>query len=116
MKNYPTEITPIGNIRYNDEVLRTMVNLALSEIEGVVGTEARGTGGLLGRKNLSHITGINVQEQRINIDLAIIVKYGLPLREKAREVQQKVGATISSMTGLEVDSVNVVVAGLELDE
>lgn len=116
MKSYPSEQNSLGTIRYNEDVIRTMVNMALSHVEGISGTEGRGSGNILGRKNNSHILKVNVEGQSAVIDLSIIVEYGLLLRDVAQKVQQKVKETIETMTDLQVEAVNVTVAGLDLQE
>lgn len=116
MKNYPSEHNSLGTIRYNEEVLRTMVNMALSEVEGISGVDGRGSGNILGRKNYTHVNKINVEENKAVIELSIVVEYGLLLRDVAQQVQQKVRERIESMTDLRVEAVNVTVAGLDLKE
>lgn len=116
MKSYSSEQNQLGSIKYNEDVLRTMVGMALNEVEGVAGTEGKGGGGILGRRNFSHINKITVEDQKVIIDLSIVTVYGQDLRAKAREVQEKVSSTIQSMTDLQIGAINVTVAGLEFPE
>lgn len=116
MKSYPSEKNAMGTIRYNEDVIKTMVGMALNGVEGVAGMESRGTGNLLSRKNLSHVNKITMEEKKVSLDLSIVVKYGLPLRDVAQQVQHKVKETIESMTDLNVGSVNVTVSGLDFNE
>jgi len=116
MKSYYSEQNQMGSIKYNEDVLRTMVGMALNEVEGVAGTENKVGAGILGRKSYSHINKISVDGNKVVIDLSIVVNYGLDLREKAREVQQKVHDTIKSMTDLQISAVNITISGLEFQE
>jgi len=114
VKSYFSEQNRLGSIRYNEDVIRSMVDMALSGVEGVAATEGRAGGGILGHKSLSHINKITVQEKKVVIDLSIVVRYGLPVQDVARRVQQKVRDTIESMTDLRIGGVNITVSGLEL--
>lgn len=116
MKSYSSEQNQMGSIKYNEDVLKTMVGMALNEVEGVAGFEGKGGGGILGRRNFSHISKISVDDKKVIIELSIVASYGLDLREKAREVQQKVRSTIESMTDLQIGAINITVAGLEFHE
>jgi uncharacterized alkaline shock family protein YloU len=116
MKSYPSEKNAMGTIRYNEDVIKAMVGIALNGIEGVAGIEGRGTGNILGRKYLSHVNKIAVEEKRVSLDLSIVVKYGLPLRDVAQQVQQKVKEIIESMTDLNVGAINITVSGLDINE
>ncbi len=116
MKTDPSEQDTLGAIRYNDEVIKTMVNMAMAEVEGVAGIESRSTGNILSRKSDSHINKISIDGKNLTVDLAIMVKYGLSLREVAQNVQCKVQEKIEAMTDLTVNTINVTVTALEMEE
>jgi len=116
MKSYSSEQNQMGSIKYNEDVLKTMVGMALHGLEGIAGIEGKGAVGILGRKNFSHINKISVENNKVVIDLSLVVSYGLDLRAKAREVQQKVCETIETMTDLRIGAINVTVANLEFNE
>ena len=50
------------------------------------------------------------------IDLRIIVKYGIPIQEVCRQLQENVRETVANMTGLHVVEVNVKVEGVAFKE
>ncbi len=106
----------LGAIRYNDDVIKTIISMALSEVEGIVGIESRAASNLLSRKSDSHINKITMDGKNLTIDLTIAVKYGLSLRDAAQNVQNKVQEKIEAMTDLKVNAVNVTVAGLDIEE
>jgi len=116
VKSYSSEQNQMGSIKYNEDVLKTMVGMALHGLEGIAGIEGKGTVGILGRKNFSHINKISVEGNKVVIDLSLVVSYGLDLRAKAREAQQKICDTIQTMTDLRIGAVNVTVANLEFHE
>jgi uncharacterized alkaline shock family protein YloU len=106
----------LGAIRYNEDVIKTMVTMALSEVEGVAAIENRTAGNLLSRKSVSNINKIIMDGKNLTVDLAIVVKYGLSLRDAAQNVQRKVQEKIEAMTDLKVNAINVNVAGLDIEE
>ncbi len=106
----------LGAIRYNDDVIKTMVGMAMSEVEGVAGIESRTASNLLSRKSDSHINKITVDGKNLTIDLAIAVKYGLSLWDAAQNVQHKIQEKIEAMTDLKVNAVNVTISGLDIEE
>ncbi|WP_027366142.1 Asp23/Gls24 family envelope stress response protein [Desulfotruncus alcoholivorax] len=116
MKAYPSEKNSMGTIRYNEDVLRTIVGIALSQVEGIAGVESRVAGNILARKSYSHISKITVEDKKVIVDVAIVAKYGMLLRECAQTVQQKIKENIEEMTDLYVAAVNVTVASLDLQE
>jgi len=104
----------IGSIRYSDDVIKTIISLAVNDVKGVAAVENRMVGGLLGSKTESHVGKINVDGKNLTVDLIIVVKYGLFLKDVAQEVQRKVYDRIESMTDLIVSAVNVTVSGLDM--
>lgn len=57
---------------------------------------------------------VRQKEDRIHIDMYIIVSYGTKISEVAHNVQTKVKYTISHTVGLSVDSVNIYVQGVRV--
>ena len=116
MKSYSSEQNQMGSIKYNEDVLKTMVGMALNGLEGVAGIEGKGAVGILGRKNFSYINKISVEDSKVVVDLSLVVSYGMDLQAKARETQQKICDTIETMTDLRISAVNVTVVNLEFNE
>lgn len=114
MKNYPSEHNSLGTIKYNEDVIRTMVNMALSDVEGIGEIEGRSSGKILSRKHNSNINKISIEGKDAVIELSITADYGLLLRDTAQNVQQKIKEIIESMTDLNVRAVNVTITGLNL--
>ncbi|TYO94722.1 Asp23/Gls24 family envelope stress response protein [Desulfallas thermosapovorans] len=114
MKAFSTEQNAMGVISYNEDVLKTMTGMAISRVDGVAGIE--GSGNILTRKNLSQINKIFMEDKKVNIDLSIVVEYGLPLRETAQKVQREVREMIGTMTDLNVGAINITVAGLDIKD
>lgn len=111
------ELNESGNVNISDEVVTIIASLAASGVTGVAGMVNSLSGGFaefLGKKNLSKGVKVNVTEKRAVLDLYIIVEYGVKIPDVAWEIQEKVKNEVEAMTGLEVEAVNVNVAGVSV--
>ena len=107
----------IGKIIFSDDILKQMIGYAATESYGVVGmatkSAADGISGLLGRESLSKGVKISSdQENEINAELYIVVKYGMSLQTVAENIIEHVKYVIKENTSLEVNSVNVFIQGI----
>lgn len=108
----------IGEVRVADEVVAIIAGLAATEIDGVESMAGNITNELvskLGMKNLSKGVKVNVSESCVAVDLALNIKYGYEIPAVSKKVQEKVKSAIETMTGLEVSSVNIKIAGVNID-
>lgn len=106
----------IGAVSFANDVLAIIAGLAASEVEGVAGMSGGLAGGIaemLGRKNLAKGIKITVNDKLIAVDINMIVTYGFKLHEVSRKVQANVVKAIETMTGLNVERVNVSVLGIQ---
>jgi len=106
----------VGNVSFANDVLAIIAGLAASEIEGVAGMSGGLAGGIadmLGRKNLAKGIKITVNDKLISVDINMIVTYGYKLHEVSRKVQANVIKAIETMTGLNVERVNISVLGIQ---
>ena len=106
-----------GNVNISDEVISVIASLAASGIKGVAGMAGGAIGGfaeLIGKKNPSKGVKVVKEDDKLTIDLAIIVEYGAKIPDVAWELQDKVKNEVESMTGLSVATVNVSVDGVNV--
>jgi uncharacterized alkaline shock family protein YloU len=75
-----------------------LAGLVVRAAETVDGAEVR-----RGRRRLE----VEVAEGRAHVRLELSARYGLPLPQLAREVQERVGEALSSMCRVEVEGVDV---------
>ena len=107
-----------GEVVIVDEVIAVVAGLAAVEIDGVASMAGNATKELiskLGKKLLSKGVKVDVLEGVVSIAIAINLKYGYNVMDVCKKVQDKVKATVESMTGLTVADVNVRVAGVEVE-
>jgi uncharacterized alkaline shock family protein YloU len=104
-----------GVIKISEEVVATIASLAAAEVAGIAGMSGGIAGDLvekLGRKSLSKGIKADVGENEANIDLNVIVDYGVNIHEVAVQLQNSVRNAVENMTGLDVVNVNVHIQGL----
>lgn len=104
-----------GEVKIVDDVVATIAGLAATEVNGVAGMSGGFVGGIaeiLGKKSLSKGVKVEIKEKVALIDLYIIVEYGTKIPDVAWEIQENVKKTVETMTGIEVNEVNIHVQGV----
>lgn len=96
-------------------VIQVIILYCLGKIEGVGVLGGGLIDTLLGRE-VERVKGIHVEQDSKNysvkVNVEINIDYGVTIPEKAEEVQNKVVQEITSLTGLHVAAVHVVIKGL----
>ena len=115
-KQYITEAQENGNVMISEDVIETIVDQALTEVEGLEHLNIK-TGAeivdLIGGKNWGK--GIKVQigeNDELVIECNIIVKFDYAVVDVAKNCQSAVANAVESVTGVHVDAVNVNVCGI----
>jgi uncharacterized alkaline shock family protein YloU len=116
----PIELTTeYGKIFVTNEVIATLAGSAALDCYGLVGMASRkqlkdGIAELLGRENLSRGVQVRREQDRLEIDLYIVVSYGTKISVVANNVQTKVKYILNDVVGLHVDEVNIFVQGVRV--
>lgn len=109
----------IGNISIADDVVASIAGIAALEVKGVsklTGNISKELIGKLGKKNLAGGVKIDIKEGIVTAYISVEILYGNNIKTVSEEIQGKVKQAIESMTGLTVESVNVVVSGIKLEK
>ncbi|MEU6405869.1 Asp23/Gls24 family envelope stress response protein [Streptomyces sp. NPDC046985] len=69
-----------------------------------------------GRPNVGRGVKVEVGERQTAIDLDLVVEYGVPIADVARDVRENVIDAVERITGLEVVEVNVAVNDVRLPD
>ncbi|MCX4460691.1 Asp23/Gls24 family envelope stress response protein [Streptomyces sp. NBC_01728] len=69
-----------------------------------------------GRPNVGRGVKVEVGERQTAIDLDLVVEYGVPITDVARDVRENVISAVERITGLDVVEVNVTVNDVHLPE
>ena len=96
-----------GKVTYNAGIVKGIVALAVSEVQGVA---------LKKGKKEKFLLKVEFNEDTLNIELTIDVIYGYNVPDVAFNVQQSVKQNIESMSKYKVDTVDVFVSGVIFDE
>jgi len=109
-------VTQYGTINFASDVIAVIAGLATAEIKGIAGMSGTGLADFLGRKNLTKGVKVSVVEDKVSLDLNVVVTYGFKLQEVAANVQNNVRKAIETMTGLEVVSVGVYIQNIVFEK
>ncbi len=108
----------LGELTITDEVIATLAGISAIESYGIVGMAAKkatdGLVELLGWENLTRGVRVSTQDDRIFIDLFIIVEYGVSIITVAKNVIDRVKYNVENLTGMIVEKVNVTVHGVRV--
>lgn len=114
-KEYVSRSDELGNIHISEEVLAAITAAAALDVEGVSGLAANlgsDIAELLGKKNLAKGVHVRMEDDKVEVELSVLMGYGHTIPEIGRAIKDGVKSAIESMTGLEVSVVNVSVAGI----
>ena len=108
MVGYSNEL---GNIHYSEEVLAKIVGLSTMDCYGVVGMVSKnateGLWELMRIENLSKGVKLKFDNDKLIVELFVMVEYGTKISEIANNIIQKVRYSVENFTGLKVSSVTV---------
>ena len=103
-------------IQISNDVIAVIAGVAVSEVQGVSSMAGGFAGGisevLSGKKNLAKGIKVDKEENKVKIDVNIIVEYGTRIPDIAFEIQNRETTSVENMTGLKVEEVNVHVQGV----
>ena len=115
-KQYITQIQDNGKVMISEDVVATIVEHALTDLEGVAGLDTKpgaDIADLIGKKTWARGLKIQIAEDNsISISCNVVIFYGHSVVEVANSVQAAVRSAVESMTGVKVQVVNVNVCGI----
>lgn len=107
-----------GDIIIDDTVIASLAGLAAMECYGLVGmatsSATEGLVELLRREHLTKGVKVSSEEDRITIDLYIMVQFGISISVVSSNIIERVKYSIEETTGLKVERVNVNVQGVRV--
>ena len=107
-----------GSINISEDVISGIVRTAVLDVEGVSGmstTAGTELAELIGLKTLPKGVKVHFEEQKIIVDVIIMVTYGCTVVSVAKNVQTSVRNVIQASTGFEDAVVNVHVSGISFE-
>lgn len=107
----------VGAVQIADDVVAMIASLAATEVEGVgalVGNISNELMSKVGMKKLTKGVKVEVINKKVIVDLAITLEYGYNIPATCRKVQDKVKTAVENMTSLDVENVNIRIAGVNV--
>ncbi len=109
------EQSSVGTIKINNEVIAIVAARTTIETKGVAGMSGgmvEGLAKVLGRKNPEKGIKVVITEDEVNIDISILVEYGVSIPDVCSEIQGNVKKKIENTTGKSVKAVDINVHGI----
>lgn len=108
----------LGTILISEKVITKLAAQSASETYGIVGLAAQnvkdGIFELLRVENNTKGVSVRINGDKIEVDLTVIMEYGVRIAIVAGNIIDKVKYNIESNTNLSVESVNVIVQGIRI--
>lgn len=104
--------TEDGLITITNDVIADIAGSAAIECYGITGMASRsqirdGLAEMLKKDNFSRGIVVRKKDNRLDIDMYIIVSFGTKISEVAHNVQSQVKYMLQQALGLEIDSINI---------
>jgi len=110
----------LGQIKVNHTVVATIVKMAATSVEGVLGVGGNFVENFLAQLSSKESDkGVRVSEDEAGnyqIEIRVIMEYGVELGKTAENLQMTVSKQVATMTGKPVASVDVVIEGVRMRE
>ena len=111
--------TELGAIRVHNSVIAAIARLAALKVPGVVemsGSFAEGLVSMMSKASFDHGIRVDMEDQKVNLDLHIVIAFGVRIPQVAWRIQNDVRKAIEDMTGKKIGLINVIVQGVKLPE
>ena len=120
VENEGMKVEIANNLTISEDVIGIIAGIAAAEVEGVSGMTlglVDGINQLIGsNKKFSKGVKIELDGNKVVIDLYVIVRYGVRIPDVAFSIQNSVKASVETMTGLTIQAVNINVQGVTFDK
>lgn len=111
--------TSLGNINISEEAIATLAGGVVSECYGVVGMASQkvlkdGLAELLKKENYSRGVVVRKTDTGYELDLYIVISFGVKITEVVAEVQKKVKYMLEKTLEQDFDRINIFVQGVKV--
>lgn len=100
-----------GTVHITEEVLISIATVETSRIKGVSVSPA-GVVELFSPKHSNRDIEVNIDENNVYMTIKVSVEYGINLIKVSQEIQNSVKERIETMTGLNVNEINVIISNV----
>ena len=106
-----------SNLKVSKEVVAALASTAAADVSGVVSVASNTANNLrrlFGKKGEGSGVSVSFENGSAEVEVSIIVKYGVKVPDVARKVQEQVKEAIET-AGIGVSKVDVIVADMKLE-
>lgn len=107
-----------GSINISSEVIVDIVAKSVEQCYGIVGMTAKSTGEeiaqILHFENYGKGIKLNTIDDKISIDISVVVEYGVSIEAVARVIMDTVSYNLSNLTGIEASKINVYISDVRI--
>ena len=114
-KQYITQIQEGGNVMISEDVIATIVEHTMTEVEGVDSFSTKPGADIADLIGKNWGKGMKIQiaeDNSVTISCNVVVKFGFRVVDVAKNVQNALTGAVESMAGVKVNVVNVNVCGI----
>ena len=116
---YVIRSTEQGNVEISTDVISTIIGIAALKVDGV-SSLGNGISAVNVEKQtpkaLQKTIRIYKNEEAVSVDVALNLKFGSEIMDVVPDVQEKIKDTMLDMIGIEVDTVNIRIIGIDPEE
>ena len=110
-----------GHVSISDDVIASVAGGAAVSCYGIIGMASKnqvkdGITEILRKENYAKGIKVKKGEDKLVIDLYIIVMYGTKISEIANNVQSSVKYQIEKTLGVKVDEINIYIQGIKVNK
>ena len=110
-----------GHISISDDVIASVAGGAAVSCYGIIGMASKnqvkdGITEILRKENYAKGIVVKKDEEKLVIDLYIIVMYGTKISEIANNVQSSVKYQIEKTLGVKVNAINIYIQGIKVNK
>ena len=110
--------TGLGEIVINPDVIALYAGSVAVECFGIVGMAAvnmkDGLVKLLKKESLTHGINVSITENKISLDIHVIVSYGVSISAVTDNLINNVKYKVEEFTGMEIEKINILVEGVRV--
>jgi len=113
------ENTPLGRVTISPRAIATIAYQAARQSYGVVGLTSKNLMEGITQvivKDPTHGIEVKYDDQRISIDIYVIIEYGTRIKSVASSVSNTIKFNVEKALGMPVEEVNVHVRGLRVSD
>ncbi len=114
-KQYITQVLENGNVMISEDVIAAIITETVAEIEGIGSLAVKPVSEFADRIGMNWGKGMKIQideDNTVNIDCNVLVKFGSSVIDVATAAQQDIAAAVENTAGVKVGHVNVNVCGI----